>query len=74
MRRRARIIVVWMLSAVLALALVGCGHPSAVSVPWERSAPPAGLTLTDLHGIADLQTAFNQDAGRPRLIMLVSPT
>ena len=74
MRRRARIIVLWVLSAVLALALAGCGHSGTVSVPWERSAPPAGLTLTDLHDIGDLQNAFNQDAGKPRLILLVSPT
>ena len=75
MRRRARMmLVLWLLPAVLALALAGCGHAGAVSVPWERSAPPAGLTLTDLHGIADLQNAFNQDSGKPRLILLVSPT
>ena len=59
---------------LLALALAGCGHAGAVSVPWERPAPPAGLTLTDLHAVDDLQTAFNQDAGKPRLILLVSPT
>lgn len=67
-------LVLWLVPAALALALAGCGHSGAVSVPWERSAPPAGLALTDLHGIADLQSAFNQDSGKPRLIMLVSPT
>jgi hypothetical protein len=36
--------------------------------------PPAGVTLTDLHDISQLQDAFNQDAGAPRLILLVSPT
>ena len=76
MRRRARMmLVLWLVPAALALALAGCGHAGAIiSAPWDRPAPPAGLTLTDLHGIADLQTAFNQDAGKPRLIMLVSPT
>ena len=75
MRQRARMTIVrWLLPALLALALAGCGHAGAVSVPWERPAPPAGLTLTDLHAVDDLQTAFNQDAGKPRLILLVSPT
>ena len=75
MRRRARMmLVLWLLPALLALALAGCGHAGAVSVPWERPAPPAGLTLTDLHEVGDLQNAFNQDAGKPRLVLLVSPT
>ena len=75
MRRRARVaVVLWLLPALLALALAGCGHAGAVSAPWERSAPPAGLTLTDLHTIGHLQSAFNQDTGKPRLILLVSPT
>jgi hypothetical protein len=75
MRPRARVtIVLWLLPVVLALALAGCGHLGGVSAPWDRPAPPAGLALTDLHAVADLQDTFNQDAGKPRLIMLVSPT
>ena len=66
-------IVLW-LSAVFALILTGCGHAGGLNLPWEQAAPPAGLTLTDVHNISDLQTTFNQDAGKPRLIMLVSPT
>jgi hypothetical protein len=38
-----------------------------------RSAPP-GVTLTDLHGVADLQARFNADRGLPRLIVIFSPT
>ena len=74
MRRRARNIVLWVLSAVLALALAGSGLTRVVTLPWDRPAPPPGVTLTDLHDIGDLQNAFNQDAGKPRLILLVSPT
>ncbi|HEV8652459.1 MAG TPA: hypothetical protein VG276_24495 [Actinomycetes bacterium] len=38
-----------------------------------RSAPP-GVTMTDLHGIADLQARFNADRGQPRLVVILSPT
>jgi hypothetical protein len=38
-----------------------------------RSAPP-GVTMTDLHGVADLQARFNADHGQPRLIVIFSPT
>jgi len=34
--------------------------------------PPA--TLTDLGTLQDLQMTFNQDAGVPRIVLLVSPT
>jgi hypothetical protein len=75
MRRRARVtIVLWLLPALLALVLAGCGHSAGVMVPWNRPAPPAGMTLTDLHDLGDLRNTFNQDAGKPRLILLVSPT
>jgi hypothetical protein len=38
-----------------------------------RSAPP-GVTMADLHGVADLQARFNADRGHPRLVMILSPT
>lgn len=38
-----------------------------------RSAP-AGVSMTDLHGVADLQARFNADRGLPRLIVIFSPT
>jgi hypothetical protein len=38
-----------------------------------RSAP-AGVTMTDLHGVADLKARFNADRGLPRLIVIFSPT
>ena len=75
MRRRARLVILlWLMPSLLAFVLAGCGHAGGVMLPWDRPAPPAGITLTDLHDVADLQTVFNQDDGKPRLIMLVSPT
>jgi hypothetical protein len=38
-----------------------------------RSAPP-GVTMTDLHGVADLQARFNADHDQARLIVIFSPT
>ena len=75
MTERTRMtIVLRLLPALLLVMLAGCGQLGGVTAPWERPAPPAGMVLTDLHTIADLQNTFNQDAGKPRLIMLVSPT
>ncbi|TMF02060.1 MAG: hypothetical protein E6I52_10180 [Chloroflexi bacterium] len=75
MRRRARLVILlWLMPSMLALALAGCGHAGGLTLPWDRPAAPAGITLTDLHAVGDLQTVFNQDVGKPRLIMLVSPT
>jgi hypothetical protein len=30
--------------------------------------------LQDLNNIADLKTRFNRDAGKPRIVLLLSPT
>lgn len=38
-----------------------------------RSAPP-GVTMADLHGVADLQTRFNADRGQARLVVILAPT
>jgi predicted small lipoprotein YifL len=68
------VILLWLMPSLLAVALAGCGHAGGLTLPWDRPAPPAGITLTDLQDVGDLETVFNQDAGKPRLIMLVSPT
>jgi predicted small lipoprotein YifL len=75
MTRRAHMtVLLWLLVAVLAPVLAGCGHAGTLIAPWERATPPPGLILTDLHDISELRTTFNEDAGKPRMIMLVSPT
>jgi len=38
------------------------------------ASPRAAARLHDLHGLDDLKSAFNRDAGKIRLILLVSPT
>ena len=55
---------------LLALLLTACGTSGPTTVP----SAPAGMSLTDLHDVGELQSRFTQDVGRPRLILLVSPT
>jgi len=38
-----------------------------------RSAPP-GVTMADLHGVADLQARFNAHRGQTRLVVILAPT
>jgi hypothetical protein len=35
---------------------------------------PAGLAVTDLHDVGQLQTQFNADQGAPRLVLALAPT
>ncbi|HEX6678881.1 MAG TPA: hypothetical protein VF486_28160 [Actinomycetes bacterium] len=64
-RRGASIL---LLVAVLVVALVA---------GWLRFAPrsaPKGVSMTDLHGVADLKARFNADRGVTRLVVIFSPT
>jgi hypothetical protein len=38
------------------------------------AARPTGLTVTDLHEVAQLQARFNADQGHPRLLLALAPT
>jgi hypothetical protein len=38
------------------------------------AARPAGLTVSDLHDLAELQARFNADQDRPRLVLALAPT
>jgi hypothetical protein len=62
------------LMLLLTIVITGCGRVIG-STPRPNQASTGGaMSLTDLHNMSDLQTRFNQDAGKPRLVLLVSPT
>jgi hypothetical protein len=43
--------------------------------PWNANQPIyAAPTLSDLKSVDELKTLFNQDRGKPRLVLLLSPT
>lgn len=58
LRRRAAAAV----AATCAGLVLACG----------RAPEPAGLR--DLAGVAELKARFNRDAGKPRTVLLLSPT
>ena len=44
-------------------------------VPWNANLPVyAAPALNDLKSVDELKTLFNQDRGKPRLVLLLSPT
>jgi hypothetical protein len=64
-----RATVVFLAACLLMVILIATG----LHFLGPRSAPP-GVTMTDLHGVADLQARFNADRGQPRLVVIFSPT
>ena len=44
--------------------------------PWMtgQAAAYAAPTLSDLKSVDELKTLFNRDRGKPRLVLLLSPT
>lgn len=67
---RSRRFVVGFLAVVLVVFALVAGWLYFLG---PRSAPP-GVTMADLHGVADLQARFNADRGQPRLVVILSPT
>ena len=68
MKRKSR-------ALVAAIGLwVACGAIDA-RTPWHANQPVyAAPTLTDLKSVDELKTLFNEDRGKPRLVLLLSPT
>ena len=60
-------------AAALTLAVVAAPHRFRIGVALAQStATPA--TLIELRDAADLEARFNEDRGKTRLVLLVSPT
>jgi hypothetical protein len=84
MSRRARLgfiaaclLVFGLVAALITWGLPGM-EPSNKPPPTETLAPgatrPAGLAVTDLHDLGQLQARFNADQGLPRLVLALAPT
>jgi hypothetical protein len=81
-RGRLGFVAACLLAFVLIAALVTWGlpgmGPSNTPPPTATRAPgaprPAGLAVTDLHDLGQLQTRFNADQGIPRLVLALAPT
>ncbi len=54
---------------LLAFVPLACGGEGSGQTPNTPATP-----LADLQDLAQLQTLFNEDAGTPRLVLLLSPT
>lgn len=57
----------WVIIAVVLLATVA-------AVVIGSFSPEPNLTLTNLNNVSELREQFNQDAGKVRVLLLLSPT
>ena len=62
------------LIALLSVVVTSCGRITINAPPGIGKPAPGASALTDIHAVGDLQSRFSQDAGKPRLVLLVSPT
>jgi hypothetical protein len=59
---------------IFILALLLASLALAIYIETRPRLAPQQEPLTDIQNIETLRTQFNQDAGKTRLIILVSPT
>jgi hypothetical protein len=59
---------------LLVLAALLMAMLLVIYVPSQTQPVPKGEPLVDIQSIETLRTQFNQDAGKTRLILLLSPT
>ena len=52
-------------------ALAGCGSGGDSAA---TEATPKRATLKDVSNVLELRAAFNEDRGKPRLLLILSPT
>jgi hypothetical protein len=69
-----RLMLVLIHLVLLAPLFVACGSAPATSTDTYSSTAVSAPVLTDISSPEALKARFNQDAGVPRLILLVSPT
>jgi hypothetical protein len=84
MRQRGRLgfVAACLLAFALIATLITWGRsstlPSSKTPVTVTLAPgatrPAGLAVTDLHDIEQLQARFDADQGMPRLVLALAPT
>ena len=55
----------------LAITMIAATHAGQGLLSSSLTAAPS---LTDLRGVEELKALFNKDAGKVRLVLLVSPT
>ena len=63
------------LAGIVVLAMVGCGgSEGAQQTPKAQPSPARPSSVRELDTIAPLKDAFEAAAGRPRLLLILSPT
>ena len=66
-----------LIAALLGLLGIGCGSSGTTPSATTDTSSPAAWRLPDLEHAGSSQnlvSLFNQDAGTPRMILLISPT
>lgn len=66
------LLAVWVTWSTPPTAPSGGTSPTVTLAP--DAARPAGLTITDLNSVEQLQGRFNADKGVPRLVLALAPT